>query len=548
MCADQGGEPGSSGPGSTGTWNPASSGTGSTGTWNPGSSGSGSTGTWNPGSSGHATAGSEASGGVAAVAPAAGDPGAQPQAPASPVLPARPPPPPPPRRPSTPRQGQSPTPAAVVTPKIGSAGVITKKGGGWKEGVVNPSDLTPYLPLIPILMGLSAMSYLLWKYFFLGKKRKRYRRAHKVRGSPSLEEQLLAHVDDQDGPHEYTLVKERRQPRSVPTKTKRPKKQGVSRPVRRRTIIDIHLEVLDECQREDLHSTKGDFVKTIVEEFMGSEFIKEEKTPKECVPKEDVPISGSGFSEEDFVLKGDIPEGNVQSSGLGFPFQDPTNSTQCSGLGFREEDYVPKEDVPSSGLEFREVDFLSKKNVPNKGVPCPDSGFREEDFVLKEEIPSGLEKEHRSLTWITYWVNWIQQNMNVLVEIKTQPWFHDLKVSWKEHQRGAEQGELNNNSDVSSMENRKKELWKQWVAKQHALMEWNSQTADWFKHLLDNVERMNPDESEQQQLQKDFYRKNRQTRKLWMLILALLFEECEREENIVDKEFYLDHLLQDTLT
>ncbi|ANQ05725.1 SICA antigen [Plasmodium coatneyi] len=130
------------------------------------------------------------------------------------------------------------------------------------------------------------------QYFFLGKRRKRHRRAHQVSGSPPLGE-LLAHVDDQaDGPRAYTLVKERRQRKSTPTGiTKRPKKQGVGH----RMIIDIHLEVLDECQKSDLHSTKEDFLKIIVEEFMGSEFIKEEKTREEVVPKEQVPSLYSGF-------------------------------------------------------------------------------------------------------------------------------------------------------------------------------------------------------------------------------------------------------------
>ncbi|ANQ08116.1 KIR protein [Plasmodium coatneyi] len=67
--------PGSSGPGSTGTWKPGSSGPGSTGTWNPGSSGTGSTGnqntgsprpgftgTWNPGSSGTGSTGNQNTG------------------------------------------------------------------------------------------------------------------------------------------------------------------------------------------------------------------------------------------------------------------------------------------------------------------------------------------------------------------------------------------------------------------------------------------------------------------------------------------------------
>ncbi|ANQ07759.1 SICA antigen [Plasmodium coatneyi] len=139
-----------------------------------------------------------------------------------------------------------------------------------------------------------------FRYFALAGKRRRYKRAHKIPGPPALGEKLLAHVDDQaDGPYEYTLVKERRQPRSAPTgRTKRPKKRGVDGRVCHRTIIDIHLEVLDECQKEDLHSTKEDFLKILVEEFMGCVFMEQGKVAKEDVPKEQVQSSDSGFREE----------------------------------------------------------------------------------------------------------------------------------------------------------------------------------------------------------------------------------------------------------
>ncbi|ANQ10793.1 SICA antigen [Plasmodium coatneyi] len=188
---------------------------------------------------------------------------------------------------------------------------------------INPSDLTPYLPTIPVFLATSVISYLLWKYFFFGKKRKRYRRTHQVSGHPSLQEQIIDPVDDHDGPHEYTLVKKRRQPRSAPTKTKRSKKQGVDRHVCHRTIIDIHLEVLDECQKVDLHSTKEDFFEILVQEFTGSKFIEEEKVPKEYVPKEEVPSSDSGFREEDLVSvecvpEEDVREEHVPSSDSGF--------------------------------------------------------------------------------------------------------------------------------------------------------------------------------------------------------------------------------------
>ncbi|SBO25695.1 SICAvar, type I [Plasmodium knowlesi strain H] len=158
--------------------------------------------------------------------------------------------------------------------------------------------LTPFLPLAPVSIGLSAMAYYLWKYFGpLGKGGARFRRSPTEIPGPSVQEQVLDHVEEA-GPHEYQLVKERK-PRSVPTRTKR------SGRVNRRTIIEIHFEVLDECQKGDTQLNQKDFLELLVQEFMGSEFMKEEQVPKEdvlmepvpmeLVPIEEVPNLGSGF-------------------------------------------------------------------------------------------------------------------------------------------------------------------------------------------------------------------------------------------------------------
>ncbi|ANQ05830.1 SICA antigen [Plasmodium coatneyi] len=162
----------------------------------------------------------------------------------------------------------------------------------------NKIDLpTSYLPLIPSVTGILVMSYLLWKYFgMLGKARKRYRRAHQLRGPIPLEQQIVDHLDE-DGPHAYTLLKERK-PRSFATGGMKRSKGLVGRRAGHRMIIDIHLEVLEECQKGDLHSTKKDFFEILVQEFMGSEFmksefIKEENAPTEDVPKEQVQGSDS---------------------------------------------------------------------------------------------------------------------------------------------------------------------------------------------------------------------------------------------------------------
>ncbi|OTN66889.1 SICAvar type I [Plasmodium knowlesi] len=158
--------------------------------------------------------------------------------------------------------------------------------------------LTPFLPLAPVSIGLSAMAYYLWKYFGpLGKGGPRFRRSPTEIPGSSVQEQLLDHVEEA-GSHEYQLVKERK-PRSAPTRTKR------SGPVNRRTIIEIHFEVLDECQKGDTQLNQKDFLELLVQEFMGSEFMEEEQVPKEeflmegvpmeLVPIEEVPSLGSGL-------------------------------------------------------------------------------------------------------------------------------------------------------------------------------------------------------------------------------------------------------------
>ncbi|CAA9986431.1 SICAvar, type II [Plasmodium knowlesi strain H] len=147
-------------------------------------------------------------------------------------------------------------------------------------------SIHPYLPLVPSILGIITITYYLWKYFGQLGKIRRFRRAPLRIPGPSIQEQLLDHVEEA-GPHEYRLVKERK-PRSAPTRTKR------SGRVNRGTIIEIHFEVLDECQKGDTQLNQKDFLELLVQEFMGSELMEEEEqVPKEDVLMEHVPILGS---------------------------------------------------------------------------------------------------------------------------------------------------------------------------------------------------------------------------------------------------------------
>ncbi|OTN65990.1 SICAvar, type I (fragment) [Plasmodium knowlesi strain H] len=153
-------------------------------------------------------------------------------------------------------------------------------------------SIHPYLPLVPSILGIITITYFLWKYFGQLGKIRRFRRSPPEIPGPSVQEQVLDHVQ-QDSSHEYRLVKERK-PRSAPTRTKRSGRDPAgSGRVNRRTIIEIHFEVLDECQKGDTQVNQKDFLELLVQEFMGSEFMEEEQVPKEEVLMEHVPILGS---------------------------------------------------------------------------------------------------------------------------------------------------------------------------------------------------------------------------------------------------------------
>ncbi|CAA9989273.1 SICAvar, type II [Plasmodium knowlesi strain H] len=177
------------------------------------------------------------------------------------------------------------TTSSIQTPSL--PGANGKKGNLPFPSLSSfPFDsIHPYLPLVPPVLGIMTITYFLWKYFGQLGKIRRFRRAPSRIPGPSVQEQLLDHVQ-KDSSHEYRLVKERK-PRSVPTREKR------SGRVNRRTIIEIHFEVLDECQKGDSQLAQKDFLELLVREFMGSELREEEQVLKEEVLMESVPILGS---------------------------------------------------------------------------------------------------------------------------------------------------------------------------------------------------------------------------------------------------------------
>ncbi|GAB69792.1 hypothetical protein PCYB_005410 [Plasmodium cynomolgi strain B] len=136
--------------------------------------------------------------------------------------------------------------------------------------------LIPYIPIIPILISIFIPSFLIWKFLYpiLFDKRRRYRRMHQM-SDPPLEENIFEHIEQAaDLPpvsYGYTMIK-----KGHPRFSTRRTKKGV-----KRTIIDIHLEVLNECQNGDSDLAKGEFLEILVNEFMGEIMQPEQELTEE---------------------------------------------------------------------------------------------------------------------------------------------------------------------------------------------------------------------------------------------------------------------------
>ncbi|KJP84963.1 hypothetical protein AK88_05402 [Plasmodium fragile] len=122
------------------------------------------------------------------------------------------------------------------------------------------------------------------------------------------------------------------------------------------------------------------------------------------------------------------------------------------------------------------------------------------------------------------------------------------------------------------MESTKLRLWKEWVAQQHDLINTYGEQ-EWFQHLLNNAdaatesqkgevpgvendlevdtvmaaeEMLRVRDVPRTQLHPQPYMKKPLTAKTWILILALVIEQCELECRLQETELYVDDLL-DTL-
>ncbi|KJP85429.1 hypothetical protein AK88_04932 [Plasmodium fragile] len=563
------------------------------------------------------------------------------------------------------------------------------------------NHLIPYTPaIIPAMVGIGLIAFFLWKYFaYLGHKRRRTYRTVRDIPSPPLDDEILQHLQRGELPppdYGYTMIRDRRRPSAAERRGQRPPR------VHKRTIIELHLEVLNECEATEWENVKEDYLHILVEAF-ARDLMREQhrnnnilgvSTTKQrlsgtCVssnadrprhyharhPTCDAPVPATHTptcadpkpeitqkpGQGDPVLhiptcdivthtttsedaRPEITDSPTCDTVTHIPTcADPKPEiTQPPGSGNAVTD-TPTRDDPKPDITQHTVtndtvtdtptckavtDIPIRDTVtdippheppkpaiihPHTNAPVTDTPTCEDPKPEITDIPTckAVTDRHtcadpkpeitqHTLTsdtvtdtptsHTTTWLRWIDRNKHLLRECKGQPWFLQLTLEWKQyllaHMVANDASGVNT---TAAFMDSKKHAWKEWVAKQHALMNTYSEEA-WFQHLLNNVEEDKViiqgkaevpemekivhahDESqvpEQQthvdtdvarehialatvkdpEQQHDHYPELRHTEQLtahtlWMLVLSLIIEECQMEQNMHEKELYVDHLLE----
>ncbi|KJP85165.1 hypothetical protein AK88_05208 [Plasmodium fragile] len=418
------------------------------------------------------------------------------------------------------------------------------------------ADVKWYTPaIIPAVVGIGVIAFFLWKYFaYLAKRRRPYRTVRDV-PSPPLDEEILQHLQRGERPppdYGYTMVTDR-QPASTSGRARPPR-------VHKRTIIELHLEVLNECETAAWENVNDDYWKIVVQQF-AQDLMQNEDTNNNTlvVSTTTQALSGNNVSSTDSAGTDPCPPHE----------HDPDPWSCMENIQLATEPSASNAHDPDSWSSMETIQLQTDPCPPNEPDPDPWSCMKNIQLDAPYSRAPTVPGDATSAC-----IHWIDRHKHLLRECTTQPWFLQLKADWKQylHQHWTDavsgNSELGERGNIPSVE-MKKDAWKKWVARQHALMNTYSEQ-EWFQHLLNNVEQetesqkgevpavetdlevenvmaaehmLRMRDAPRTQLHQPPHMKKPLSANTWILILALVIEACELESSMQQKELYVDELL-----
>ncbi|KJP85005.1 hypothetical protein AK88_05360 [Plasmodium fragile] len=456
----------------------------------------------------------------------------------------------------------------------------------------------------PVLFFLSAvivalLGYSLWKYFaFLGQKRRTFRTVRDV-PSPPLDEDILDHLQRGELPppdYGYTMIRDTRAASAAERRRRHPR-------VHKRTIIELHLEVLHECAAAAWENVKNDYWQIVLQEF-AQELMRDAKGYSSFpdAPSTNQALSGTNASSTDSEQTDRCPPNaddpdpcsgmetiQLATDNCAPNEHDPDPWSCMENIQLATDPCPPNEDKPDRWGCTETIQLARERAPPNAHNPCscmatiplatdPCRPNEDDRWNCMQTIQLDHEQHRPSdhgdeTSACTHWINWIDRNKRILRACTTQPWFLQLKAEWKQYYQQHAPDDVSGNSELgeaATVPLKNLDAWKGWVAQQHALMHIYAE-AEWFQHLLNNVE----DETASHKGEVSVVEKDLEVEKVmaaedvlhvrdvprtqlhkqpdmtkpltaqtWILLLALVIEQCEVERSLQEKELYVDALLQ----
>ncbi|KJP85162.1 hypothetical protein AK88_05205 [Plasmodium fragile] len=329
----------------------------------------------------------------------------------------------------------------------------------------------------------------------------------------------------------------------------------------KRTIIELHLELLHECAATEWENVKDDYLQIVVEEF-AQDLMRDANGHSSSL---DAPITNQGLSGHNASATVD-PSTDADGKDPCPPNEDDPDPWSCmQTMQFATGPCPPHDPDPWSCMQ----------TIQLPTHPCPphdpDPWSCMESIQLDAEQNAHSDPDHVT-SYCIHWINWIDRHKDILRDCTTQPWFLQLKAHWQQYMRQHATDDVCGYRELGEAPTppmQKLDLWKQWVAQQHRQMSTYSEQ-EWFQHLLNNVEEETVPQHGQvpavetdlnmqivtaaadmlrvrdlprTQLHRSPHMKTPLTAKLWMLLLASIIEECEIERSLQETELYVDEVL-----
>ncbi|SBS98795.1 STP1 protein, partial [Plasmodium malariae] len=208
--------------------------------------------------------------------------------------------------------------------------------------------------------------------------------------------------------------------------------------------------------------------------------------------------------------------------------------------------------------EYEKDEFLEIcLELFTKGEHGPYTNFTNNELIT-ENTKSISYKEKQKILW----KKWIEKHKKLSEKLKKVDWFNNLKNDWKRELANLKKKELKKNPSDKIQNipflHREMDIWRQWIAKKTMIIKQYIEP-DLFKHVSyelyniseeykndgskDDFPLINIGDIANKECYQELYKhiKTKLLTKLCILVFMSVLEDCKKEDNLENRESYLDN-------